>query len=162
MPERGPSGQNDTQSVAVDAVDRLWLDIAHGVAKESINSVEGAAKQVIGITSALQALYFAVISFGDLRRMILSAGIPNRWFTIAVFLAPPAVWVLSLAFAALCFSPKPYRTNLRSPDLAERFYRDIVQYKHRQLVRSYSTLLIGFILVLANAFGYLYLSPLAK
>jgi len=151
------SNLTEAQSAPLDPIDRFWIEISHELAKESVASIEGAAKQVIGITSALQAVYFAVISFADLRRA-LGSGWMTRWFLVE-FLLPPIVWTLSLALAASCFSPKSYRTNLRSPDLAEKFYRDITHYKHRQLVRSYYALVVGFILVLANAIGFLQFGP---
>jgi hypothetical protein len=160
MFDRDTIGENEAEGLPVDFGDRLWLDVTQSLAKESINSIESAAKQVIGITSALQAIYFAVVSLADLRKTIRSMSNPGRWLTAAVFLTPALFWMLSLAFAAWSFTPKAYRTNLKSPDLAQKFYANMAHYKHRQLVRAYWALLIGFLSVLASAFGYLYFMPI--
>lgn len=43
------------------------------------------------------------------------------------------------------FTPETYRTNLSSPQLAEKVYREMVRYKHRNLKRAYRVLLAGFV-----------------
>jgi hypothetical protein len=43
------------------------------------------------------------------------------------------------------FTPKNYETNLSSPQLAEQFYRELVDYKRRNLKRAYWALLAGFV-----------------
>ena len=61
----------------------------------------------------------------------------------------------ALLFAVRVFSPKTYKTNLQSPDLAREMLQEIVAYKHRQLKLAHKALLLGFMLLVVNIIVYL-------
>ncbi len=77
----------------------------------------------------------------------------RRDFRILLFVSPIVLWLVCLFFAVRVFTPETYKTNLNSPQLAEKFYREMVGYKHRNLKRAYWALLAGFVpLVFAVVF----------
>ncbi|MDF0590108.1 hypothetical protein [Candidatus Methanocrinis natronophilus] len=135
-------------------LDRFWLETARGAAKESVAALEEAAKQLISVTSLLQAIYFAAISFSDLKGALAAEG-EIRWALVLLFVLPVVLWLLSLSYAVLVFKPESYRTNLSSPDLARSMYGEIVGYKHRQLQRAHLFLVLGFVPLVVNIVIYL-------
>ena len=122
----------EVQAAQPSAMDRFWLETARSVSKESIGALEDAAKQLISITSLTQGIYFAAISFSDLKKALVVHDLQG-WLLVLLFASPIAVWLVSLAYAVRVFSPETYRTNLQSPDLAREMLQEIVAYKHRQL-----------------------------
>jgi len=76
-------------------------------------------------------------------------------FRILLFVSPIVLWLVCLFFAVQVFTPKNYETNLSSPELAEQLYRDLVDYKHRNLKRAYWALLAGFVPLVVAVVYYL-------
>jgi len=147
---------------APSAEDTFWLEAARGAAKESIGSLEGAAKQLIALAGFLQGLYFAAISFSDFK----SALVVRDYISLvavtgfAELLAiPMLLWLVSLFFAVRVFKPETYRTNLGSPDLAREFYQEVAAFKHRNLRWAYAFFWPSFIFVLINVLIYLIFVP---
>ena len=144
----------EVQGQSMTKLDRFWLETARGAAKESISALEEAAKQLIGITSLLQAIYFAAISFGELKKSLVVEGVVD-WLLVFLFVLPIVLWLFSLGFAVRVFKPKTYKTNLSSPDLARQMYGEIVSYKHEQLQRAHFFLVLGFVPLVVNIVLYL-------
>ncbi len=157
VPDEAPPVE--VQGEALTPLDRFWLDTTRGVVKESVGAHEEAAKQLIAITSFAQTIYFAAISFSDLKRGITTLTPAEQWLAAAVLAFPLVFWIVSLFFAIRVFVPETYRTNLNSPELAQEAYEQIVSYKHRQLRRAQSLLVAGFILLLLTIVVYLALIP---
>ena len=135
-------------------LDRFWLETAQGVAQDSVGALEEAAKQLISVTSLLQAIYFAAISFSDLKES-LAAEYEVNWLLVLLFVLPIIFWLASLGFAVRVFKPETYKTNLSSPDLARSMYGEMVAYKHRQLRRAHLFLVLGFLPLVVNIVLYL-------
>ena len=143
------------------AMDRFWLDTARSAAKESIAALEEAAKQLITIASLTQGIYFAAISFSDLKKVLLVQDLQG-WFLVLLFASPIILWLISLAYAMRVFSPETYKTNLQSPDLAKEMLQQMVAYKHSHLQRAHLALLLGFVLMAVNTVIYLGWMPVVK
>jgi len=135
-------------------LDRFWLETARSAAKESVGALEEAAKQLISVTSLIQAIYFAAISFSDLKESLVVEG-ANDWLLVLLFVLPIVLWLTSLRFAVRVFKPETYKTNLSSPDLARSMYEEMVAYKHRQLRRAHLFLVLGFVPLVVNIVLYL-------
>ena len=144
----------EVQAAQPSAMDRFWLETARSVSKESISSLEDAAKQIITITSLTQGIYFAAISFSDLKKALVVHDWQG-WLLVLLFASPIMLWLVSLAFAVRVFSPETYKTNLQSPDLAREMLQEIVAYKHSQLKSAHKALLLGFVLLVVNIIVYL-------
>ncbi|MCX6672931.1 MAG: hypothetical protein NTY37_04040 [Methanothrix sp.] len=100
----------------------------------------------------MEGIYFAAISSSDLRKVMVAQG-QEAWLSILLFVNPIVLWLVCLFFAVRVFTPETYKTNLSSPQLGEQFYREMVDYKHRNLLRAYFALLAGFVpLVVAVVF----------
>ena len=136
------------------AMDRFWLESARAATKESIGALEDAAKQLISITSLSQGIYFAAISFGDLKKALVVHDWQG-WLTVLLFASPIALWLVSLAFAVSVFTPETYQTDLQSPDLAKEMLLQMTAYKHKQLRWAHIALLLGFVLLVINIVFYL-------
>ena len=138
----------------VTELDEFWLETARTAVRESIASLEEAAKQLIGAVTLVEGIYFAAISFSDLRKVMAVQGTEAN-LRIVLFVSPIVLWLVCLFFAVRVFTPKNYRTNLSSPQLAEQLYQDLVSYKHRNLKRAYWALLAGFVPLVVAVVYYL-------
>jgi hypothetical protein len=138
----------------VTELDEFWLETARTAVRESVASLEEAAKQLIGAVTLVEGIYFAAISFSDLRKVMAVQG-PEADFRIMLFVSPIILWLVCLFFAVRVFTPKNYDTNLSSPQLAEQLYREMVGYKHRNLKRAYWALLAGFVPLVMAVVYYL-------
>lgn len=135
-------------------MDEFWLETARNAVKESVSSLEEAAKQLIGAVTLVEGIYFAAVSWSDMKTIMAVTGW-MAWLRIALFVSPIVLWLVCLFFAVRVFTPETYQTNLSSPDLAEKFHRELVRYKHRNLKRAHRALLAGFALMLAAVVVYL-------
>ncbi|MCX7840731.1 MAG: hypothetical protein N2559_14955 [Anaerolineae bacterium] len=149
--------QNDTQNPPLEiqpqpltALDRFWLETARGAAKESVGALEDAAKQLIAITSLSQGIYFAAISFGDIKKVLPQFALAWQWTITAALVLPLVCWLVALFFAIRVFVPRVYATNLDSPDLARETYERVAAYKHTQLRRAHLALVLGFVPLIVN------------
>lgn len=138
-------------STPVSDLDKFWISIMQKLTQGSITSTEDAAKQMIAIISLLQTIYFAAVSFSNLKNaLILNDTL------VFLFLSPIALWIISLSFAIMVFIPKRYDTNLESPSMSANTFKDIVSFKARTLFCSYVVLVIGLLMMLISIFVYLY------
>ena len=148
----GNTGAPDAIGEPVTELDEFWLETAKTAVCESIASLEEAAKQLIGAVTLVEGIYFAAISFSDLRKVMAVQGTEAN-LRIVLFVSPIILWLVCLFFAVRVFTPETYKTNLSSPQLAKQLYQDLVSYKHRNLKRAYWALLAGFVpLVVAMVF----------
>ncbi|MDD2755893.1 MAG: hypothetical protein PHS80_10245 [Methanothrix sp.] len=138
----------------VTELDEFWLETARTAVRESVASLEEAAKQLISAVTLVEGIYFAAISFSDLRKVMAVQG-PEAWLRIGLFVLPIVIWLVCLFFAVRVFTPRSYETNLSSPQIAEQLYRELVGYKHRNLKRAYWALLAGFVPLVVDVVCYL-------
>jgi hypothetical protein len=146
---------NETQalpSTPASDLDEFWINTMRKLADGSTTSIEDAAKQMIVIISLLQTIYFASISFSNLKSAMT---LKDPW--VILFLAPIALWLISLALVILVFIPRCYYTNLESPSISESTFKKIISFKAKVLFSSYILLILGFLMLLICIFVYLYL-----
>jgi hypothetical protein len=150
------SAANDEviQAEAVTEMDSLWLGMIQEVAKDSISALEGAAKQLISIVSILQGIYFAGISFGNLKQILVVQS-AQAWGLVILFILPIALWLGSLVFAINVFLPKRYKTILSSSKMTHQTYNEITSAKLRELRKAHLLLVAGFVPLLVNIVVYL-------
>jgi hypothetical protein len=144
----------DAVGEPVTEMDEFWLETARTAVRESIASMEEAAKQLIAAVTLVEGIYFAAISFSDLRMVMAVQGAQSDSH-ILLFVSPIVLWLVCLFFAVRVFTPKNYETNLSSPQLAEQLYRELVDYKHRNLKCAYWSLLAGFVPLVVALVYYL-------
>ena len=152
----------EVQGAALTELDKYWLATTRETAKDSIKALEEAAKQLIALTTFSQGLYFAAISFSDLKKALDSIPVFGKLIVVLILVFPLLFWLGSLAAALLVFHPKTYETNLSSPDLACDDFNKIVAYKHLRLKISHLLLLSGFVPLVMNILFYLLLIPKAN
>jgi len=145
---------------------KYWLGVKQEAKLEGVKCLEEAAKQVIVTTSLLQGIYFAAISFSDIKKI---GNIGDFWFDVFVVLSLVALasWMSSLYFATRVFMPESYKTNTSQSyvDFAEQAreisdaYDRILGYKYSNLRRSFKLLWISFPSLAINILVYLALLP---
>ena len=140
----------------VTELEEFWLETARTAVRESAASLEEAAKQLIGAVTLVEGIYFAAVSWSDMKTIMAVSGWMS-WLRILLFVSPIVFWLACLVYATRVFTPETYQTNLSSPDLAEQFHRNLVKYKHKNLKRAHKTLLAGFAFMLAAVIYYLWL-----
>lgn len=155
----GPKEIIEVQGEALTPLDSFWLETARSAAKESVRALEEAAKQLITVTTLAQAIYFAAVSFGDVKVALGALTQTRQWLIAITLVIPLLFWLASLTFAVRVFKPETYRTSLDSPDRAREAYEEIVTYKHRQLGRAHSMLASGFVALIVNVIFYLIFVP---
>lgn len=144
--------------VRITSLDEFWLETGRSLTKESINSLENAAKQLITAVTLLQGLYFAAISFSDIKTAMDVEGLAG-WFKIILFTGPIILWLGCLSFAVQVFKPKSYPTNLQSPDIIRANLKEIVETKKTKLDQAYVLLQIGFVVLIAALLYYIKYLP---
>ncbi len=142
---------NDEPPIVSVEPNPFWRENAEKVVGESISTIESAARELILVNSLLEGIYFHAITFSDLKPVL-------TYTTAAIYLAPIALWLLSLIFAVLTLAPRKYGININSSgDCKERF-EEIVSKKHRMLMISEAFLIASFIFLFAAVMHYLIVS----
>src|SRR5690242_4146549 len=90
---------NADQVADIQQTKDAWIKIANEATVQGIGRLEDAAKQLIGLNSLLQGLYFSFYTFSDIRHQI------QNWQVI-LFLLPVLFWLTSLYSAAQVFLPR--------------------------------------------------------
>jgi hypothetical protein len=128
-----------------------WRQVGIEAPAQAITRVEDAAKQLIGLTAALQGLYFAVFAFSDLRKQIVALSLPVPGnLVLLLFFFPIFFWLLSLICATRVFVPRMHLdVNLNDVGIAawqqiKQKYESIMEKKLHWLTRSQLLLIISF------------------
>jgi hypothetical protein len=127
----------------ISSIRDFWLERGKGLVKESINTIDETAHQIITITGILEGLYFHAIAFSDLRGTLII-----DW-KLSVFLFPILSLLLSLIAALMVFFPKRYDLEMRSWEAAKLVYERTLKRKLLMLKISALFLVFGVIGLLA-------------
>lgn len=153
---------NDKSPIAIGGgptdQDSFWLQVGQDATKEAVGRLEEAAKQLITITSLLQGIYFAAISFSDLKKALGGQNFDGySLFSLVALFMPIFMWLISLGFAIFVLVPVKRLTILNSPDLVRDMYVEAINYKSKYLHYAHLALLLGFVSLIAAIFVYLVL-----
>ena len=105
--------------------DLKWLELMDAARKDSLRSIEEAAKQLIGLDGLISGIYFGAFAFTDLSGL--------RDDTRLLFIAPVVLWLASLVMSVRALMPRAYAYNPHSPDEAREVYMRLVAVKDRRL-----------------------------
>lgn len=138
-------------------LESFWLDTGKDAVKETRNRQEEAAKQLISITSVLQAIYFAVISFSDLKKGLMTQCTHEGLLiaVVALFVSPIIIWLLSLGFAVRVAVPVAKTADLESPSQLGELYITTVNYRFKYLGLAHKALVLGFVPLVVNIVIYM-------
>jgi len=135
----------------VQATADYWRKVSDKAPVEALTRVEEAAKQLIGLTGALQGLYLAVFAFSDLRKQIGGLHVPALgWLIWLIFLLPIVMWLISLICATMVFVPKPRSganiedTSVNAWQQIKETYEKTANDKLAWLHRSHIALVFSF------------------
>ena len=128
--------------------DPFWRQNAQKLVEGSIDTLDNMAKQLIALTSLLEGLYFHAITFSDLK------GTMSGWL-IWIYIAPIALWMLSLLFAVWTLFPKIYIINIGSSRNSKETYEQIVSKKHFRLKIAAALLVFSFLPLMVAVYYYL-------
>lgn len=148
LPGQAPSPE---QEEMLKKAAEYWRQVGIEAPVQAVTRVEDAAKQLIGLTAALQGLYFAVFAFSDLRKQIITLSLPVPGnLILLLFFLPIVCWLSSLFCATQVFVPKMHLdVNLNDMSIAawqqiKQKYESIVEKKLDWLSRSQLLLVISF------------------
>lgn len=132
-----------------------WRQVGIEAPAQAITRVEDAAKQLIGLTAALQGLYFAIFAFSDLRKQIVALSLPVPGnLVLLLFFLPIVFWLSSLFCATRVFVPRMHLDiDLNDVSIAawqqiKHKYESIMEQKLKWLTLSQWLLVISFGVVL--------------
>ena len=129
--------------------DLKWLELMDAARRDSLRSIEDAAKQLIGLDGIISGIYYGAVTFSNLPPAALVGA--NR----IVFAAPVALWLISLIAAVLVLMPRAYAYNPHSPDDARDAYTRIVATKDTRLKVALWLFVASIIALLIALFNYL-------
>jgi hypothetical protein len=133
----------------IPAIRDFWLERGKGLVKESINTIDETARQIIAIAGILEGLYFHAIAFSDLR------GTLKIDWLLGAFLFPILALLLSLIAALMVFFPKRYDLEMRSWEAAKLVYERTLSRKLLMLKIAALFLVLGVAGLLAVMLLYL-------
>jgi hypothetical protein len=125
----------------------FWRQAIQEIRKDSLKTVEDAAKQLIALVTLLSGLYFHAITFGQIPKG--STGLK------LLFVGPLAVWALCLLAATLVLLPRRFLLSPYDPDEIERIVGDAVSWKYRWLLSSLALLIVSLGWLVVAAWVYL-------
>lgn len=146
---------NKEPPIVTEEPNSFWRENAQKLVGESIPTTEEVAKQLIGVNSLLEGIYFHAITFSNVKSVL------SGWI-VAIYLAPFALWLLSIIFAVLTISPEMYTININSTRDSKQKFEEIVSNKYRMLKTSEVFLILSFIALFAAIAHYLIVVPIAK
>ena len=148
---------NANEKTIEEELDSFWLQMGQDNVKNTINRQEDAAKQLISLTSVVEAIYFAAISFSDLKTALTSQNIPCSQLIIfvAFFVSPIILWLISLGFAIRVAVPVTKIADLKSPRQLGDLYVETVTYKSKYLRLAHVALVLGFVPLAVNIVIYI-------
>ncbi len=126
----------------------FWREVGQGMVKDSIKTVDEAAKQVMGVAGIMEGLYFHAIAFSDLRGTA-SGG------ELFVYLAPIALLLFSLLAALAVFLPDRSRVNVRSSEASRKVYEQTLKAKLLALRLASGFMAVGVVAVFVAVWAYL-------
>jgi len=156
--------QSHTNEEPVNEEIKYWLKIKQDARSDALKYLEDAAKQIVTITSLLQAIYFTAVSFSNIKKV---GNIRDFWFAVFVTISfiTIAHWMASLYFATRVLVPEIYEASQSQSDLVNqanqvrKAYDRIVIYKNRNLRWAIKLLWFSFFPLTANIFIYLIFLP---
>ena len=153
MTLKGIPGQvpNPDQEEMLKKAAEYWRQVGIESPVQAVTRVEDAARQLIGLTAALQALYFAIFAFSDLRKQIVVLRLPvSGSLILLLFFLPILLWLISLFCATQVFVPKMHLDlNLNNMSVGawqqiKQKYESVVRKKLAWLHRSHIMLVVSF------------------
>jgi hypothetical protein len=125
----------------------FWRQAIQEIRKDSLKTVEDAAKQLIALVTLLSGLYFHAITFSQ---------IPRSGTNLKVlFVGPLALWVLCLLAASLVLIPRRFLLSPYDPEEAERIVGQALAWKYRLLVAALGLLVVSLGWLVVAAWVYL-------
>ncbi len=131
-----------------DEVREFWRQNTRDLVRESVKSIEETAKQLIGVVSILEGLYFHAITYADIRGKVST-------LEKIGYMSPLFFWTLSLVAALLVYFPRAYDTNIASWRHSKRMFQNIVAWKRIWLMIAAVLMVCGGALLLVVLAFYL-------
>jgi hypothetical protein len=126
---------------------QFWRGAIQEIRKDSVKTVEDAAKQLIALVTLLSGLYFHAIAFSQ---------VPKGYVGLKIlFVGPLALWVLCLLAASLVLFPRRFMLSPYDPEEAERMVGEALKWKYRLLLTSLGVLVISLGWLVVAAWVYL-------
>jgi len=139
------------EGIALTSEDEFWMCKMREMTANAVKSVEEAAKQLIAMITLIGGIYGAVLAFSGIKE------IPKGSLWAVLFYASPILlWLVSLFFALRVFKTQTYHYYSNSPDSAEAMFKNIRDFKYRNLNWSHFFVCVSFLVVAVGIMHWLY------
>jgi hypothetical protein len=163
LPGQAPTPEQE--QMLQDMADQ-WRRVGNEAPVQAITRAEEAAKQLIGLNTGLQGIFFAVFAFSDLRKQIgaIHISLPSGLILLFFFL-PILCWLISLYCATRVFVPQARPgVNLNNVSVGawqsiKEVYEKTGDEKLKWLHRSHRWLIGSFVVVLLLLVALAFLPP---
>lgn len=112
--------------VEIDSTDEdlkeFWREAGKEIVKNSIDTLEGVAKQILAVAGILEGLYFHAITFTDLRGNV--NGLP-----LMIYLLPVLLLLITIIASLSVFLPETYRINIANWRVCKSTFEEISKSK---------------------------------
>jgi hypothetical protein len=125
----------------------FWRQAIQEIRKNSVKTVEDAARQLIGLVTLLSGLYFHAITFSQLPQ----GSVTNK----VLFVGPLALWLLSLFTASLALFPVRFLVSPYEPEAVKRVIQRDLGWKYGLLFVTLVLLVISLGWLVVAAWVYL-------
>ncbi|MFQ5875954.1 MAG: hypothetical protein ACE5JL_19445 [Dehalococcoidia bacterium] len=126
---------------------QFWRQAVQEIRRDSVKTVEDAARQLIALVTLLSGLYFHAITFSQLPR--------GGLYLKLLFVGPLALWVLCLLAATLVFFPQRFMLSPYAPNQIESVVTETLAWKYRLLVVALGLLVVSLSWLVVAAWVYL-------
>ncbi len=166
-----PDAEQDNQSSLDAEGERIRAAIIEAE-KDEVSKIEESAKQLVGITSGLQALYIAIFAFSNIHQQVEGIVAPFllKIVLFLLYFSPLLLWLVSLYFAMRVFftpigSLPYYRYNItRMSEVLREINERTIQRRKKALQWLYRSLIVvlcssAIVLILFGIFIFLLPTP---
>jgi uncharacterized membrane protein YtjA (UPF0391 family) len=126
----------------------FWHETGKLLIRESIATIDAAARQVIVVAGILEGLYFHAVTFTGLR------GQAEGW-SLVLYLLPVVLLLVSLTASLMVFLPDRYRLSFQSAEACKLFHERVVRGKLRALRIGSLFLILGVAAIIGAIALYL-------
>jgi len=128
--------------------DKFFLQKYQETKASSIDKLDEVAKTFISMVGTLMTIYFAAVTFSNIRNM------PTDFKFLAV--TPIAVWILAIVSSAVALLPKKYYIVEDDPAEAKFFFYRSARHKYRWIIASGCFIFLGLVMLIVTLVVYIF------
>jgi len=146
---------NVSEDLFGEGAEAFWLEAGREAVRDGGRRIEEATRQLMTIVSWAQSGYFALLSFGDVKKALAHLAEARKWAAVLVLISPMLCWVLSMIFAVRVFKTRFVQVDLSDSGDCKKYFVEGTVKKMKALRVAHVTLILGFALLICNVIIYM-------